>query len=117
MLISHLNTRSSDFSKINQSAITSLSQHFTATFSPYKNPEFSDSDRVTHLTSVMKAASDLGTWLFAQPCLFEFDWKPRNSDVTHDQLTIFPMVVKTRDEQGRRLEIPQNIVEAQVMNI
>lgn len=117
MLISHLNDRNSDFSSRNQSEISSLAQHFTSTFSPYKNSEFSDSDRVTHLISLMKAASGLGAWLFAQPCLFEFDWKTQNADVIHDQLVVFPMVVKICDEQGRRLEVSQKIVEAQVMKI
>lgn len=117
MSISHLNARSSDLLNRNPSAITSLAQNFTSKFSPYKNPEFSGSDAVTHLTSVVKAASDYGSWLFAQPCLFEFHWKARNADFTHDQIIIFPMVVKTCDEHGRRLEIPQTIVEAQVMQI
>ena len=118
MLISNLNSRdSSSHRNQNNNNTENLAQEFTSTFSSYKNPEFSDSERLQHLSSTIEAASKLGIWLFSQPCLFTFDWKAGSTNSTDDSLIIFPAVVKVCDERGRRLEVPTKIVEEKAMKI
>jgi hypothetical protein len=59
------------------------------------------------LKSVASAAAELGRWLFAQPCAYEFAWdRPGRQG-----MGITPRVVKVCDEQGRRLAVPQVMAE------
>ncbi|KAJ5667300.1 hypothetical protein N7507_003164 [Penicillium longicatenatum] len=83
---------------------------FTETFASYSDPQFSEADRLAHLTSVARAAVDLGIWLFSQPCSFEFRWSTAISKI--NQVVVLPAVVKTRDEHGVRLAVPQTLLEA-----
>ncbi|KAB8077962.1 hypothetical protein BDV29DRAFT_32187 [Aspergillus leporis] len=92
-----------------EDAIRSLAENFSGSFAPYSDPQFSDSDRVGHLTSVVRAASNLGIWLFAQPCAIDFRWECAST--TPDQVVVLPAVVKVSDEQGQRLLPPQVLVE------
>ncbi|KAJ6032621.1 hypothetical protein N7540_003353 [Penicillium herquei] len=106
MLTSQLNTSAA--SARDDQYINALVADFTTTFATYRNGDFPQSEQVAHLTSVVKAAFDLGVWLFAQPCTFHFDWQSGNHG--ERQLVIFPSVLKVCDERGRRLNTPQMIV-------
>ncbi|KAL2847806.1 hypothetical protein BJY01DRAFT_212441 [Aspergillus pseudoustus] len=79
---------------------------FTAAFAPYALSNFSETDRVTHFSDLAAAATELGVWLFAQPCTFEFVWTKGQTEIT-----LTPRVLKTYDEQGNRLVAPQVLVE------
>ncbi|KAJ5218401.1 uncharacterized protein N7498_000500 [Penicillium cinerascens] len=113
MLTAHLYSRShgiqgSTSMEIQRDAITALAKSFTTAFAPYSDPSFSEAHRLGHLTSVVRAAADLGAWLFSQPCFFEFRW---TSVVTPlNQLIMFPAVVKVGNEQGRRISVPHTLV-------
>lgn len=96
-------------------AIASLAERFTKVFEPYNDPNFTESHRLGHLTSVLKAAADLGVWLFAQPCSFNFSWS--TPAATMDQVTVLPAVVKVCDEHGQRLLVPQVLVEEVSMQL
>jgi hypothetical protein len=118
MIVSHLNSLSPSTSPTQRDeTIDSLTRDFISTFSPYRNPEFSESQQIAHLKSVIKATSDLGTWFFSQPCAFRLDWASSATDRNQDQLIIFPSVVKLCDEQGRRLENIQKLVEERRMQM
>ncbi|KAJ5738038.1 hypothetical protein N7493_001193 [Penicillium malachiteum] len=105
MLTSHLNTTAA--SAQDDQYINSLVTDFTATFATFRSGDFPQSEQLAHLNSVVNAAFDLGIWLFAQPCTFQFDWQSGN---TGKQLVIFPSVIKVCDEHGRRLNTPQMVV-------
>lgn len=91
-------------------AATSLAQTFTSAFAQYSDAHFAESDRLDHLASVLRAAADLGVWLFAQPCSFGFRWSPRSGSAA-DRVAVFPAVVKVGDELGRRLLVQQVLAE------
>jgi hypothetical protein len=118
MLTAYLNTKyPSVASEQTDEYISSLASDFTTTFAKYKNPDFPDSEREAHLTSVIKAASGLGVWLFAQPCLFQFDWRSDLIERGQSQLPIFPSVVKVCDEHGRPLKTHQMIVAGKTRTV
>ncbi|RAK78936.1 uncharacterized protein BO72DRAFT_446694 [Aspergillus fijiensis CBS 313.89] len=89
-----------------QRNIAALAGDFSRTFAAFHNPQFSDPDVRRHLRSVVKEAADLGVWLFAQPCSFEFVW-----DAPSRSIAILPAVVKVSDERGQRLATPRKVVE------
>lgn len=93
--------------EIQGDAITALAKSFTRAFAPYSDPNFSEAHRLGHLTSVVRAAADLGSWLFSQPCFFEFRWTSLVTPL--NQLIIFPAVVKVGNEQGCRLSVPHTL--------
>ncbi|OQD84031.1 hypothetical protein PENANT_c014G10933 [Penicillium antarcticum] len=82
---------------------------FAWPFAPYIDANFTVEDQLDHLTSVVRAAADLGTWLFSQPCSFGFRWTSLVTPL--DQVIIFPAVFKDGDEQGRPLRVPHTLVE------
>ncbi|PGH23947.1 hypothetical protein AJ80_02009 [Polytolypa hystricis UAMH7299] len=90
-------------------AIESTVEAFTSAFSVYANPQHHRSERIQHLTDVMQAAANLGVWLFAQPCEFDYVWD--SPTVGDNRIAISPAVVKVSDEQGQSLPAAQNIVE------
>ncbi|KAE8141240.1 hypothetical protein BDV38DRAFT_237620 [Aspergillus pseudotamarii] len=98
-----------------EDAIRSFAEDFTSTFAPYSDSQFPDSDRFAHLTRVFRAASDLGAWLFSQPCTFDFRWD--TSSTPPGQTVVLPAVVKVSDELGQRLLAPQTLVERTVARI
>ncbi|KAJ5930552.1 hypothetical protein N7466_006045 [Penicillium verhagenii] len=89
-------------------SITRFANAFTEAFTPYSDPQFNEADRLVHLTSVCRAAAELGTWLFSQPCFFELGWGPTSSS---SKIIIFPQFVKTCDEQGNSLAVPQTLLQ------
>jgi dihydrodipicolinate synthase/N-acetylneuraminate lyase len=89
-------------------AAHTLAADFTSTFTPYALSSFSETDRVTHFRDLAAAATELGVWLFAQPCTFEFVWTKSQTE-----LTTVPRVLKTYDEQGNRLATAQVLVEGE----
>ncbi|KAL4870410.1 hypothetical protein BDV12DRAFT_195350 [Aspergillus spectabilis] len=93
-------------------ASEALAAEFTTIFSPYALVTFSESDRIFHLTKLANSTAELGIWLFAQPCTFEFVWNKVESE-----LTLVPKVIKTHDEQGKRLATPQVLIEATQANV
>lgn len=114
MLTSHMYTRSHGLqgptSVISQGdAITALVEGFSTAFAPYSDSHFTETDRLGHLTSVVRAVADLGAWLFAQPCSFEFRWT--SLVTTLDQVIMFPAVMKVGDEQGRPLSVSHTLVD------
>ncbi|KAF7590808.1 hypothetical protein BBP40_002330 [Aspergillus hancockii] len=98
-----------------EDAIRKLAEDFSTAFAPYSDSQFPDSDRLAQLTSVLRAASDLGTWLFSQPCTFDFRWD--TSSVPPDHVIVLPAVVKISDETGQRLLVPQVLVEKSVAQV
>ncbi|CEL11514.1 hypothetical protein ASPCAL14616 [Aspergillus calidoustus] len=87
-------------------AARDLALGFTKAFTPYALPNFSEADRVTHFKDLAAATTELGIWLFAQPCTFDFVWNKSQTEIT-----VIPRVLKTYDEQGNRLSTPQVLVE------
>lgn len=81
---------------------------FTVTFRLYANQQYTESSRLRHLTNVLQEAADLGVWLFSQPCEFEFVW----TAAEEGKFAVFPAMVKTYDEDGRRLAVKQDMVHA-----
>lgn len=112
ILTSHLHTRG----RVSQPAdptvhsdvIANLADDFSRTFAPFGDPHFPQTDRLAHLHTVVREASGLGTWLFAQPCSFEFHWSTASK--TSKYITVLPSVVKVYDEQGRHLAVPQTLL-------
>ncbi|KAI9037070.1 uncharacterized protein KD926_000856 [Aspergillus affinis] len=98
-----------------EDVIESLAERFSTTFASYGGSQFSDSGRLAHLTSVFRAASDLGVWLFSHPCTFDFRWDIDSIPLGH--VIIFPAVVKVSDEFGLRLSAPQMLVERTVARV
>ncbi|PYI26760.1 hypothetical protein BP00DRAFT_465066 [Aspergillus indologenus CBS 114.80] len=114
MLTSHLHAEYLDTSSpAAQRNIAALVEDFSRTLTAFHNPQFSDPDAHRHLRSVVKEAADLGVWLFAQPCFFEFVW----GDAPPRSITTLPAVVKVIDEQGQRLATPQRIVEETIAQL
>jgi hypothetical protein len=115
MLTSSMYTRSHDpqgpDSRISQrDAIAALVEDFATAFTPYIDSHSTVEDHLAHLTSVVRAAADLGAWLFSQPCSFEFRWT--SLATSSNQVITFPAVLKVGDEQGRLLPAPHTLVEA-----
>ncbi|KAJ5726653.1 uncharacterized protein N7483_008010 [Penicillium malachiteum] len=113
MLTSQLNASAA--SARDDQYINAFVAEFTTTFATYRNGDFPQSEQVAHLTSVVKAAFELGVWLFAQPCTFKFDWQ--SGSTGESQLVIFPSVLKVCDERGRRLNTPQMVVAVRATRI
>ncbi|KAL2829395.1 hypothetical protein BDW59DRAFT_178381 [Aspergillus cavernicola] len=88
-------------------ASQALAAEFTTAFAPYALPTFSESDRCSHLMKLANSTAELGIWLFAQPCTFEFIWNKNKAE-----FTMVPKVIKTFDEHGTRLESSQMLIEA-----
>lgn len=113
MLTSHLlilaqNSQSTDLAVHNE-VITKIADDFNQTFAPYGDPRFTKADRIAHLHTIVREASRLGVWLFAQPCSFEFHWSMPSK--TGSQITVLPSVIKIYDEQGRHLAVPQTVLD------
>jgi hypothetical protein len=87
-------------------AAQDLALNFTKAFTPYALPNFSETDRVTHFKDLAAATTELGIWLFAQPCTLEFVWNKSQTEIM-----VVPRVLKTYDEQGNRLSTPQVLIE------
>ncbi|KAJ5140700.1 hypothetical protein N7448_004108 [Penicillium atrosanguineum] len=96
-------------------AITALAESFNTAFAPYSDPHLSEAGRLGHLQSVVEATAELGAWLFAQPCSFEFRWTPLVTPL--NQVIVSPAVVKVGDEQGRALSVPHTLVEETLARI
>ncbi|KAF4237374.1 hypothetical protein CNMCM8980_005562 [Aspergillus fumigatiaffinis] len=107
MLTAYLYQRQQAARDVDEHTISRLAELFVDSFTWYANPAHTRAERVQHLKSVASAAAELGRWLFAQPCAFEFVW-----DYPGRQgMVITPRVVKLCDEQGRRLAVPQVMAE------
>ncbi|KAL4993433.1 hypothetical protein BDV10DRAFT_198330 [Aspergillus recurvatus] len=112
MVTAHLynhgaNNRDPTHAAARDRAASSLAADFTSAFAPYALATFSESDRVSHLSKLAASTAELGIWLFAQPCTFEFEWNKGQ-----DEFAVVPRVTKTFDEQGKRLPRPQLLIEA-----
>ncbi|EAW17243.1 uncharacterized protein NFIA_006070 [Aspergillus fischeri NRRL 181] len=107
MLTAYLYQRQQGARDVDEHAISGLAEPFVDVFTGYANPAHTRAERLQHLRSIASAAAELGRWLFAQPCAFEFVW-----DYPGRQgMVITPRVVKVCDEQGRRLVVPQVMAE------
>ncbi|KAJ5623176.1 hypothetical protein N7490_011781 [Penicillium lividum] len=95
--------------KAQEDSITRFANTFTETFAPYSDPQFNEVDRLAHMISVTRAAVNLGAWLFSQPCSLNFRWSTTAPMV--NQVVILPAVVKTCDEHGVRMAVPQTLLE------
>lgn len=112
ILTSHLHTRgrasqSADLA-VHNDVIANLANDFSRTFAPFGDPRFPQADRLAHLYTMVREASGLGTWLFAQPSSFEFHWSAASK--TSKYITVLPSVVKVYDERGRHLAVPQTLL-------
>lgn len=93
---------------VRNEVIDNIADDFNQTFEPYGDSRFSQMDRLSHLHSVVREASRLGIWLLSQPCSFEFHWSMASK--TSHSITLLPSVIKIHDEQGRRLAVPQIVL-------
>ncbi|KAL4972491.1 hypothetical protein BDW66DRAFT_169584 [Aspergillus desertorum] len=112
MLTSHLYNQSNYTKDPSHTAARARAAHdlaveFTSVFFPYASA-FTESDRVAHLESVARSTAELGIWLFAQPCTFEFIWVE-----SANEFSVVPRVTKVCDEEGKRLVKPQILVEGE----
>ncbi|KAJ0421454.1 hypothetical protein BJY00DRAFT_282288 [Aspergillus carlsbadensis] len=113
MLSAHLyregnyNRNAKQTAALTQAADT-LAVDFTSAFAPYALSSFSETDRITHFRDLAAAATELGVWLFAQPCTFEVVWGTGQGEIS-----TVPRVLKTCDEQGSRLVTAQVLVEGE----
>ncbi|KAJ5655125.1 hypothetical protein N7490_002128 [Penicillium lividum] len=98
-----------------EDSITRFANSINETFALYSDPQFNEGDRLAHMTSVTRAAVNLGIWLFSQPCSFEFHW-PMNTPMAN-QAIVLPAVVKTCDENGVRMAVPQTLLEEFTLQI
>ena len=98
-----------------EDAIQSLAQKFSTTFASYSDSHFPESDRLAQLSSLFRAGSELGTWLFSQPCSFAFRWD--TNSVSLDHVIVLPAVVKISDELGQQLPAPRVLVDRTVARI
>ncbi|KAL4936967.1 hypothetical protein BDV06DRAFT_203890 [Aspergillus oleicola] len=120
MLKSHLYHIANVNSKTSQSPATtdlqstdatiSLATDFTQSFAPYGITTSSPPERESHFASLARLTANLGTWLFSQPCAFEFFWGV-NGNQNGDAFLVTPGVVKVADENGTRLAKPQVLIE------
>lgn len=112
MLTSYLSVRDQNFHPndlaVRNEVIANIADDFNRTFAPYGDSRFSQMDRFSHLQSVVREASRLGIWLFSQPCSFEFRWSMASDK--SNSITVLPSVIKLYDEQGRRLVVPQTVL-------
>jgi hypothetical protein len=107
MLTAYLYQRQQGARDVDEHAISRLAEPFVDSLTWYANPAHTRAERLQHLKSTASAAAELGRWLFAQPCAFEFVW-----DYPGRQgMVIMPRVVKVSDEQGRWLAVPQVMAE------
>jgi hypothetical protein len=111
MLTSYLNIRGQSSNPndlaVRNEVIANIADAFNRTFAPYGDSRFSQMDRLSHLQSVVREASRLGIWLFSQPCSFEFHWSMASET---NSIAVLPSVIKLHDEQGRRLVVPQSLL-------
>jgi hypothetical protein len=107
MLTAYLYQRQQAARDVDEHTISRLAELFVDSFTWYANPAHTRAERLQHLKSVASAAAELGRWLFAQPCAFEFVWDHPG----RQGMVITPRVAKLCDEQGRRLAVPQVMVE------
>lgn len=96
-----------------QNNITALADSFSEAFAIYQDSELSDGDRRRHLVSVVREAAQLSVWLFTQPCSFNFSW----SAPSPGTIVVLPAVIKTSDERGDILPVPQKMVEETISQI
>ncbi|RDW64438.1 uncharacterized protein DSM5745_09849 [Aspergillus mulundensis] len=110
MLTAYLHTHSASASKERTPLPTaeSLATAFTIAFTPYSFPSFTAEERTAHLTTLANSASELGLWLFGQPCTFEIVWERSGG-----AFSVMPGVYKTVDERGVRLEGWVELVEGE----
>ena len=86
---------------------------FTEAFAPWKNTKHTDQSRADSLTVIIKEASELGVWMFAQPTLLEWRWPKANER----SIVVAPALVKASDERGNSLKEVQVVVDAAVQKL
>ena len=119
MLTLHLNGQTHPVSQndftLPYNSSTEFAENFTKAFEPYSSPEFTEAERSRHIHNIGKMATDLGIWLFSQPCSFEFRWN--GSGISPDEIVTNPAIVKVADEHGQRLGVPQVLAEHTTVRI
>ncbi|KAL4950174.1 hypothetical protein BDW69DRAFT_172745 [Aspergillus filifer] len=86
-----------------------LAKEFTEAFEPYSIPTSSPTERIAHLESLTRLTTNLGIWLFGQPCGVEFVWNVEKKG--RDEFLVSPRVVKVSDERGDKLAETLVLVE------
>ena len=80
-------------------------------FSPWRNPKHSDDSTIRSLTNILRSAADFDFVLFSQRTVFEWVWDPPQSNATN-LIVLFPAMVKVADDDGQKLGIPRQLIEA-----
>ena len=93
--------------------IDSMVRSFSRAFGPWENPQYGGDQRSNSLSAIFRGASELGILLFSQPSELQFRWPNNGNSVGLNQLAVTPSFVKTTDERGARLHVPQVLVEAE----
>ena len=93
--------------------IDSMVRGFSRVFAPWENRQYGSDQRSNSLSAILKGASELGILLFSQPSELQFRWPNNGDSVGSNQLAVTPRLVKTTDEWGNVLQVPQVLVEAE----
>lgn len=93
--------------------IDSMVRSFSRAFRPWENPQYGSDQRSNSLSAIFKDASELGILLFSQLSDLQFRWPNNGDSVGPNQLAVTPTLVKTTDERGAHLHVPQVLVEAE----
>jgi len=97
------------------SAINDVAHALSRAFAPWASTAHPEQDRIYGLAAILKSAADFGILILSQPSWFEYRWdmaKVADPQAIVVAILVAPAVVKVTDEQGRRLRVPQVVVEA-----
>ena len=80
---------------------------------PYASVQ-SSSERPQHLEELVKRGARFGYMLFSQPTDWTFDWNDPHARQSGN-IVVYPALVQTGDDQGRRHTQGQRFTEAQTV--
>ena len=82
--------------------ISIIVQSFARAFAPWKSTGYKDEERARSLSAIVEEAANLGIFLFSQPSTLNFYW-PAAGEIRSGKVVVSPGLVKTADENGRKL--------------
>lgn len=93
--------------------IEEIVRSFCRAFAPWKNPKYSDEDRMRSLSATLKEAADLGLFMFAQASDLQFRWS-KQSEGGSNRIATAPALIKVTSEKGIMLAEPQVMLKIAV---
>lgn len=88
-----------------------VSDALTSAFSLWLKAGASSAAAEEHLQSVLRAASETGLLIMAQPSSFKFEWDILRQSNKESHIVVLPAFVKTADEHGEELAQRQVLVK------